>query len=119
MARLGELEQAVMEVLWARPSGATVRDVVRALTERELAYTTLMTVLDRLMRKGFARRELDGRAWRYWPTKARDLYVADLMLGALELTGDRGAALTHFAASMPPDDAAALRRALRGGSAKK
>lgn len=64
---LGRLESAVMAVLWQRPE-ATVNDVLEALTwDRPLAYTTVMTVLNRLVDKGFARRELRGRAARYWP----------------------------------------------------
>ncbi|MGH8573296.1 MAG: BlaI/MecI/CopY family transcriptional regulator, partial [Gammaproteobacteria bacterium] len=45
---LGELERAVMEVLWDRDEPFVVRDVVRVLAGRGLAYTTVMTVLDRL-----------------------------------------------------------------------
>ncbi|MGH3320387.1 MAG: BlaI/MecI/CopY family transcriptional regulator [Streptosporangiaceae bacterium] len=120
MNRLGELERSVMEVLWERHEPATVRDVARALaSERELAHTTVMTVLDRLAKKGFARRERDGRAWRYRPAASREAYVTELMLDALDLTGDRDAALTRFARSVSGEEAGALRRALdelEGGS---
>lgn len=115
MNRLGDLERAVMDVLWSRPSPATVREVAAALTDRELAYTTVMTVLDRLSRKGFLDREPDGRAWRYRPVQSREAYVAELMLDALQLTGDRAAALVHFAKSVPAAEADVLRRALRRG----
>ncbi len=70
-----------------------VRDVVRALAGRDLACTTVMTVLTRLTDKGFVRREPDGRAWRYSPVASREQYVAQLMLDALSLTGDRAHAL--------------------------
>ena len=113
MNRLGDLERAVMDVLWSRPSPATVREVVAALADRQPAYTTVMTVLDRLSRKGFLDREPDGRAWRYHPVRARDAYVAELMLDALRLTGDRDAALVHFAKAVPDAEADVLRRALR------
>jgi predicted transcriptional regulator len=117
---LGELERTVMEVLWARadagPAGqeaATAREVGRALAgDRDLAHTTVMTVLDRLAKKGFLHRERDGRAWRYRPAATREAYVAELMLGALELTGDRDAALARFARSVSGDEAEVLRRAL-------
>jgi predicted transcriptional regulator len=114
---LGELERTVMEVLWARvdagQGAATAREVGRALADdRDLAHTTVMTVLDRLAKKAFLQRERDGRAWRYRPVASREGYVAELMLGALELTGDRDAALAHFARSVSGDEAEVLRRAL-------
>jgi predicted transcriptional regulator len=112
MGKLGELERAAMEVLWDRREPMLVRDVVEALAERGLAYTTVMTVLTRLTSKGFVRREADGRAWRYSPVAGRDEYVAQLMLDALSLTGDREAALTHFARSVSTPEAEVLSQAL-------
>ena len=145
MAGLGELERAVMEVLWARgaaaeptaatagqrrpaatgepATGATVREVTEALADRGLAYTTVMTVLDRLAGKGMVVRERDGRAWRYQPAATRETYIARLMLDALDLAqpgaataagagGGRGAALAWFARSVSGDEAEVLRAAL-------
>jgi len=60
---LGELERAVMAQLWSADGPLTVRDVHDHL-ERELAYTTVMTVMDNLHRKGQLQRQRDGRAWR-------------------------------------------------------
>jgi predicted transcriptional regulator len=110
--RLGELERAIMDVLWGTDTSLTVREVSVRLTERNLAHTTVMTVLDRLAKKGFARRERDGRAWRYRPSATRETYVTELMLTALEQTGDRTAALTRFAQSVSGVEAEALREAL-------
>ena len=110
--RLGELERAIMDILWESPDPLTVRQVSGNLTERDLAHTTVMTVLDRLAKKGFARRERDGRAWRYRAAATREAYVTELMLSALEQTGDRQAALARFARSVSETEAAALRRAL-------
>jgi predicted transcriptional regulator len=110
--RLGELERAIMDILWESPDPLTVRQVSGNLTERDLAHTTVMTVLDRLAKKGFARRERDGRAWRYRAAATREAYVTELMLSALEQTGDRQAALARFARSVSDTEAAALRRAL-------
>jgi predicted transcriptional regulator len=110
--RLGELERAIMDVLWESRDPLTVRQVSSSLTERDLAHTTVMTVLDRLAKKGFARRERDGRAWRYRAAATREAYVTELMLNALEQTGDRHAALARFARSVSDTEAAALRRAL-------
>lgn len=113
MNRLGDLERAVMELLWQAERPMTVREVVRALAaERDLAHTTVMTVLDRLARKNFLHRDRDGRAWRYYPAASREAYVAELMLDALEMTGDRDAALTRFARSVSGEEAEVLRHVL-------
>ena len=101
-----------MDVLWDADSALTVREVSVRLTERNLAHTTVMTVLDRLAKKGFARRKRDGRAWRYCPAATRESYVTELMLTALDQTGDRTAALTRFAQLVSGTEADALREAL-------
>ena len=101
-----------MEILWESPDPMTVRQVGACLTDRDLAHTTVMTVLDRLAKKGFARRQRDGRAWRYCPSATRETYVAELMLTALDQTGDRTAALTRFAQSVSGVEADVLREAL-------
>ncbi len=111
MNRLGDLERAIMEVLWQTDSALTVRQVSNSLAQ-SLAHTTVMTVLDRLAKKGFARRERDGRAWRYRPAATREAYVAELMLTALDQTGDRDAALAWFAQSVSGAEAEVLRDAL-------
>jgi len=102
-----------MEVLWQTDSALTVREVSNGLPQ-SLAHTTVMTVLDRLAKKGFARRERDGRAWRYRPAATRESYVAELMLTALAQTGDRDAALARFAQSVSGEEAGVLREALSG-----
>ena len=101
-----------MDILWEAAEPLTVRQVSGGLTERDLAHTTVMTVLDRLAKKGFARRERDGRAWRYRAAGTREAYVTELMLNALDQTGDRPAALARFVRSVSGAEARALRRAL-------
>jgi predicted transcriptional regulator len=110
--RLGELERAIMDVLWDSTEPLTVRQVGLRLTNRDLAHTTVMTVLDRLAKKGFARRQRDGRAWRYQAAANREAYVTELMLHALDQTGDRSAALASFARRVSDSEAEVLRRAL-------
>ncbi|GAB3065574.1 BlaI/MecI/CopY family transcriptional regulator [Micromonospora schwarzwaldensis] len=116
MTRLGDLERAVMDVLWdsvpAASDGVTVREVADALDGRELAYTTVMTVLDRLAGKGMVQREREGRAWRYRPAATREAHIAQLMLDALDLGGSRDAALVRFARSVTGTEADVLRSAL-------
>jgi predicted transcriptional regulator len=113
MRRFGELEAVIMDRLWELGRPMLVREMVDALgPDRELAYTTVMTVMDNLYRKGWLRRERDGRAWRYEPTGSRSGYTAALMNDALATSTDRRTALAHFALQMSPQDAALLRDAL-------
>ncbi|MCB0929517.1 MAG: BlaI/MecI/CopY family transcriptional regulator [Mycolicibacterium insubricum] len=121
-ARLGELEQAVMDHLWSTAEPQTVRHVHEGLTaHRELAYTTVMTVLQRLARKNLVVQHRDDRAHRYAPAHGRDVLVAGLMVDALDQaadTGSRQAALMHFVERVGIDEADALRRALAELEAK-
>ena len=113
MRRFGELEAVIMERLWERGRPALVREILDDLRgDRDIAYTTVMTVMDNLHRKGWLRRERDGRAWRYEPTGSRSGYTAALMNEALETSADRRRALAHFAFQMSPHDASVLRDAL-------
>jgi predicted transcriptional regulator len=109
---LGELERAVMAQLWAAPGPLTVREVHDRL-ERELAYTTVMTVLGRLAKKGVVRQERDGKAYRYAAASSREQLAASVMLDALGDVGeDRAATLVAFVDQVGPEEVAALRAAL-------
>ena len=113
MRRFGELEAVIMERLWALGRPVLVREMVDDLRpERALAYTTVMTVMDNLYRKGWLRRERDGRAWRYEPTGSRSGYTAALMNDALGTSTDRRTALAHFVLQMSPHDVKLLQQAL-------
>ncbi|MBF5080886.1 BlaI/MecI/CopY family transcriptional regulator [Quadrisphaera sp. INWT6] len=114
-ASLGTLERDVMAHLWDAGSAQTVRQVHEALSERGLAYTTVMTVLDRLAKKGVVRQERAGRAFEYSPVQTREEMTAAVMLEALGATTDpsaRDAALVHFVGRVGPQGVAALRAAL-------
>jgi predicted transcriptional regulator len=116
MAGLGELERAVMEQLWSAPEPQTVRQVHEALAaHRELAYTTIMTVLQRLAKKQLVVQQRDDRAHKYAPLHSRDELVASLMVDALQQASQsagRAAALVHFVGQVGADEADALRAAL-------
>ena len=113
MRRFGELEAVIMDQLWEQGRPMLVREMVEALHgQRPLAYTTVMTVMENLHRKGWLRRDRDGRAWRYEPTGSRSGYTAALMNDALATSSDRRTALAHFVLQMSPHDAALLREAL-------
>jgi predicted transcriptional regulator len=111
--QLGELEAVIMDRLWEWRKPALVREVVDDLRgERPLAYTTVMTVMENLHRKGWLRRQRDGRAWRYEPAGSRSGYTAALMSDALDTSADRRTALAHFVLQISPHDAELLQQAL-------
>src|ERR1700752_1324907 len=122
LMRLGELERSVMDHLWLSSEPQTVRQVPGALrARRDLASTTIMTVLQRLAKKNLVVQHRDDRAHRYAPTHGRHELVAGLMVDALdqaEDSGGREAALVHFVERVGADEAAALRRALADLEAK-
>lgn len=103
--RLGELEAVVMDRLWAIEGSATVRDVFEQLQqERSIAYTTVMSTMDNLYRKGFLDRERDGRAYRYHALMSRASYRAELMQQALGAESEREAVLTHFVGRLSEEE---------------
>jgi len=83
---LGPLERRVLDTTWNLKK-ANVRDVVEAL-DNEFAYTTIMTTLDRLFKKGYLDRELDGRAFVYAPQvtqeEMRIVILGDVITGLLD-----------------------------------
>ncbi|MGL6235522.1 MAG: BlaI/MecI/CopY family transcriptional regulator [Segniliparus sp.] len=117
MHGLGELERAVMERLWASPAPLTVRQVHEELAaDRDLAYTTVMTVLQRLARKRLVIQRREDRAHRYSPAQPREDLVAALLVDALGQAPDssvRAAALVRFIGQVSPGEARAMREALR------
>jgi predicted transcriptional regulator len=80
MRQLGQLEAVVMHRLWEWARPVSVREVVDDLQQqREIAYTTVMTVMDNLHRKGLVAREKDGRAYRYTAAMSREDHAAGLL----------------------------------------
>lgn len=113
----GDLERAVLDVLWDAEPGKwlTVREVHGALTgTRDVAYTTVMTVMERLSRKGHIVQRKDGRAYLYRPRASRSEMVAELLSDTLDdfSTHDRQSALVAFVEDASAADVAALRDAL-------
>lgn len=113
MAGSAHLEQAVLQVLWEHPDGVTARTVQDALDGRDLALTTVLTVLDRLRRKGMVGRRDDRRPHEYFATAGREDHIAELMLDALGQAPDRSAALSRFLGGVSDADSEHLRRLLR------
>ncbi len=70
LAQLGPLEQRLLGEVWAR-SNATVRELID-YAQLDMAYTTVMTTLDRLYKKGLLRRTEENRAFRYFPLVSKE-----------------------------------------------
>jgi predicted transcriptional regulator len=84
--RLGPLESQLLRLLWAR-GNATVRELLDT-GEVAGAYTTVMTTLDRLYKKGVLNREPEGRAFRYSPRQSREEFKGAVVRRAIgELLG--------------------------------
>ncbi|HEV2259487.1 MAG TPA: BlaI/MecI/CopY family transcriptional regulator [Streptosporangiaceae bacterium] len=114
MRALGDLEALVMRKVWARSGQVTVRDIVGDLQrERGIAYTTVMTVMDNLRKKGWLRRDQDGRAYRYEAAVSGEEYGAGVMRRALADSGDRAGTLMHFIGELSAEEAGALAEAYR------
>lgn len=121
-AQFGELERAILEVLWGsaqQPREAhealSVREVQAELaTTREIAYTTVMTVLDRLVGKSLVEREKISRAFHYRAVHSRHEMTVDLMNSVLgEFSQDsRELTLLAFVRVATTSDRDALRAAL-------
>jgi predicted transcriptional regulator len=111
---LGELESAIMERMWATNAPASVRDVLEHLRkDRTLAYTTVMTVMDKLHTKGLLKRKPVGRAYIYEAVSSKEAYTADVMRESLAKSGNRAATLVHFLERLSPEEASALETALQ------
>jgi predicted transcriptional regulator len=90
-----------------------VRDVLERLgPTRPLAYTTVMTVLDNLHRKGWVRRNMHGRAYHYEPALSREDATVRALREVLNASGAPEAALLRFARTASDQEADLLRTAL-------
>lgn len=117
----GELEATVMDKLWTRAEVSTVRDIFDDLAaNRPIAYTTVLSTMDNLHRKGWLARERVGKAYHYRPALTREEHSAKLMREAFESGGDTDLVLTHFLNQMGDLESeqvqAALRRIINGKS---
>jgi predicted transcriptional regulator len=113
VARFGDLEAAIMDVVWAAGVPVRVRDVSEQLNrDRRLAFNTVQTVMENLYYKGWLGRRKDGRAYLYAAERSRDDYAAGLLAEALSAARDPAATLVRLAGSLKPSEAARLRAAL-------
>lgn len=111
VARLGELERAVMDQLWAHPGGMLTHEIAAGLQPTPAA-TTVLTVLTRLARKGLVTRVREGAAYRHAAVTSKEAFVAELMRTTLNDAGDPEAVLAHFVDTASAPEIAALWRVL-------
>lgn len=110
---MGELESQVLTVLWDDGGWLTPAEVnARLETGRDLAYTTVMTILVRLVEKEMVARERRGRAWAYRPLLGREEQAARRMNDLLRGGGDQSIALARFVDNMTAKERAELQRLL-------
>ena len=113
MREFGQLESAIMEVIWSQDRPYLVREVRERLTYgRPVAYTTVMTVMTILHGKGVLRREKHGRAWRYWPVESREEHDARLMSEVLRSGGDERITMLRFVERVNEEERDSLRSAM-------
>jgi len=109
----GQLERAIMEVVWAGDRPYQVREVRERLSYgRPVAYTTVMTVMTILHGKGVLRREMHGRAWRYWAAESREEHDARLMAEVLRSGGNRRLTIRRFVERASGEELQTLRVAV-------
>ena len=114
MRGFGDLEAEVMHRVWAHDGPVTVREIFEDMrTQRTIAYTTVMSTMDNLHRKGWLNREKDGKAYRYTAVASREEYSARLMREAMAEAGDTEAVLSHFVAQMDGEQSQVLGEVLR------
>jgi len=110
----GQLEADVMHLLWAADEPRTAKQLQADFGDEAPAVTTLLTVLDRLGRKGLVSRSDARTNITFTAARSESDHAVESMLSSLQATGDREAVLLRFAGDLDNEDAELLRRALAG-----
>ena len=110
----GALEDDILRALWDADVALLPAEIL-AQTGLDLAYTSIATVLTRLLDKGLVSREPDGRAFRYRAAFGEGELAAQRIAVILSHTTDRRGALAGFVNGLGKRDAATLRALLDGG----
>ena len=113
MESLGDLERTVMRTLWNSSSSLTATELRGRVGEGERALTTIHTVLSRLEKKGFVRRDTSTRPHVYRAVSTAEEHTAELMREVLDQAPDRRAVLAHFLGSVSHADTAYLSSLLK------
>lgn len=112
-SQLGPLEERLLEALWKSAQPMTVRELVEQSCN-DLAYTTVMTTLDRLFKKNLLNREAHGRAFRYAPRYSREEMhqqaLAESLRQLLDVSPTPSLPLSHLVETLSERDAQLLDR---------
>jgi predicted transcriptional regulator len=119
----GELEAAVLAVLWDAGTALSPGEVQAALAGQpgasgELSYSTVVTILSRLHAKNALSRRREGRAFRYAPVADEAGLAARRLTAMLDRQPDRAAVLSRFVADLSEGDEQLLRGLLGDGGAE-
>ncbi|WP_274910833.1 BlaI/MecI/CopY family transcriptional regulator [Streptomyces sp. WZ-12] len=109
----GELESQVLAALWSADGPLTPRQVLQCLP-RDLAYTTVLTIVSRLYGKGMLVRHRAGRGYAYEPARDEASHTAHRMRSLLEGGSDREAVLARFVSELSEQDEQLLHHLLSG-----
>jgi len=115
----GQLEADVMRQLWAAGGPRTAKEIQAGFGPDAPAATTILTVLDRLRRKGLVTRSDARTNITFSAAQSESDRAVEAMLQSLQETGDRQAVLMRFAGDLDTTDAEVLRRALEGRSRRR
>lgn len=113
---MGELEQAIMDLLWDATETLTANEVRDRLAERqdaEPAITTVLTVLGRLNKKGFVTKDSSRRPHKFSATTSREEHTVQLLNDVLGSAVDKHAVLARFIGGIDPSDAQEIQHLLR------
>lgn len=113
---LGELEQAIMNLLWdaSKPLTANqVRDALAAQQDPGPAITTVLTVLGRLAKKGFVVRNDSRRPHEFTASTTREEHTVKLLNDVLGAAVDKHAVLARFIGGIDPSDARKVQQLLK------
>lgn len=121
---LGDLEKEIMEVMWANNQPLTVRIVYESISrKRKIAYTTVMTIMGRLTKKGFLKTKASGKAYIYQTALSKDKFLTkvsrQIIQNLISSFGDT--AIAHFTKELekiPADKKQKLARILKNANAK-
>lgn len=97
---LGELESEIMEIVWHSTDPVSVRYVTEKLQhKRKIAYTTVMTIMGRLVQKSLLKRQESGKAYIYQPAFSRDKFLGRITRQIIKnfIANFGDAAVAHFA----------------------
>ncbi len=116
VSNLGELEKEIMEIVWRSNETISVKTVTEVIQQRrKIAYTTVMTVMGRLVEKSLLKRTAFGRAYNYQATYTKDKFLAktsqQIIKNFVSSFGDE--AVAHFAQEIEKIPAEKRRKLLK------